>query len=255
MAGSEHALAAEDAKHIGLGDAAGDVVGAAVIIFRDRNRRAWIGAIDLLPQARNELDGFEPFADPARLYEPSIPQRAGCIHPCNPNGFIGFRAGDALVADLVGGIPVNVEHIEQTVPGALVLALHEAEKIVEEIRLFVVRVLEGAHSGPAVAGRTEHQGVRRHALDRLGVGGRPLEIGLGGHGCRLFFGGPHQPGMGDVPDVRLVVQREHDPSGIARKGSGQLGLQKGDEFVLMDRAVVQVGHTRKWRSPHRMIGD
>ncbi len=67
QAGGEDALAAEDAQHVGLGDRAGDVVAAAVVVFGDGDLGAGIEVVDVALDARQQSDRALgcPLGDPA----------------------------------------------------------------------------------------------------------------------------------------------------------------------------------------------
>ena len=54
--GREDAFAAEDPKHVGLGDRTGDVIVAAVVVFGDGDFRAGIEVVDVALHARQQLD-------------------------------------------------------------------------------------------------------------------------------------------------------------------------------------------------------
>src|SRR5438477_395127 len=108
------ALARQDAEHLRLGQAAGDVVGAAEVVLADADLHAGVWVRNPFLAARQNREGCFMGPDPRFLLVRRVPQVACRTHPVSIQSRVAAESLERpLAVDLTLRIPVNVEHVDE----------------------------------------------------------------------------------------------------------------------------------------------
>src|SRR5579884_3428335 len=150
------ALAAVDAEHIGDGQGPGEGPLRPPVPLANRQQRPRIEAIDPLAQARDEANRL---ANPGFVRVAWIPQRARRAQAQGVRGLVGGARVNTLTLRIV----MDVEHIQGSSPGLLVVLAYLLQPPGQE-RNVAVRATVGMSAEvvrPAVTGRVEVAGPPR----------------------------------------------------------------------------------------------